>query len=241
MNPKKMFERITGYWIHHSSTLPRGTDLLKDLKRICTPEKFATVMDVGGNVGQSVEMFLRIFPAAKVFSFEPVLENYTRILAAYHSNHRVCVHQLGFSDTTRTASINVNPDKSECSLEYQYGPSRAEEISLTTVDVFCKRQGISSIDFMKVDVEGHELCVLKGARDMLQNQAVRFVFLEAEILPSERHFIPVEQYANALKPFGYSLMGIYNQMHEWTGHQRLQFVNALFAAESVLCSKVKQA
>jgi FkbM family methyltransferase len=239
MNPKKIFEQVTGYWLHHRSTLPRGTDLLTDLKRICAPEKFATVMDVGGNVGQSVEVFLRIFSRAKILSFEPVLENYKRISETYHSNPRVSVQHLGFSDTIRTASINVNPDKSECSLEYRYGASRVEEISLTTVDTYCEVQGISSIDFMKVDVEGHELCVLEGATHMLQDQAIRFIFLEAEVIPSERHFIAVEQYANTLKPFGYSLMGIYNQMHEWNGHQRLQFVNALFASESILGAGIR--
>lgn len=42
-----------------------------------------------------------------------------------------------------------------------------ELVDIRTLDGYCRELRISKIDFMKVDVEGHELSVLKGARELL--------------------------------------------------------------------------
>lgn len=51
-------------------------------------------------------------------------------------------------------------------------------VSLTTLDNFSERQKIERIDFLKIDVEGAELAVLRGARRLLAERRIRFIQFE---------------------------------------------------------------
>jgi FkbM family methyltransferase len=54
-----------------------------------------------------------------------------------------------------------------------------ETIQIRTIDEFCEEQKIERIHFLKLDVEGHELEALKGARNMLSgNGVIDFVQFE---------------------------------------------------------------
>jgi hypothetical protein len=50
-------------------------------------------------------------------------------------------------------------------------------VAVTTIDAFCREHGIAHIDLLKLDVEGHELAALQGARGMLGRiEAIQFEF-----------------------------------------------------------------
>ncbi|MBK6830417.1 MAG: FkbM family methyltransferase [Flavobacteriales bacterium] len=53
-----------------------------------------------------------------------------------------------------------------------------DRIELRTVDGFCQEQGIERIHYLKVDTEGHELSVLKGAHEMIEQGKVDFIQFE---------------------------------------------------------------
>ncbi len=56
--------------------------------------------------------------------------------------------------------------------------SAAERVEVRTLDDFCAEQGVERIDFLKLDVEGHELAVLRGAQRMLGAGAVSMIQFE---------------------------------------------------------------
>jgi len=53
-----------------------------------------------------------------------------------------------------------------------------EEVAITTLDKFCKESRIEKINYLKLDVEGNEMEVLKGAQDLLKADAVDFIQFE---------------------------------------------------------------
>jgi len=55
---------------------------------------------------------------------------------------------------------------------------KTRSIKTETIDAYCQRNGIDNIDIFKIDVEGHELAVLKGAKEMLRTQRIRAVAYE---------------------------------------------------------------
>lgn len=57
---------------------------------------------------------------------------------------------------------------------------------MTTIDAYCEKNNIDHIDVMKIDVEGHEPEVIQGAKDMLTNNKVDIIILEAN--ESEQQF-----------------------------------------------------
>ena len=56
--------------------------------------------------------------------------------------------------------------------------SEQRSIPVLKIDTFSENQNITSIDFMKIDVEGNELNVLKGAEKMFKNNKIKIVQFE---------------------------------------------------------------
>ena len=136
------------------------------------------VFDIGANFG----LFTRFLSEAvgtggQVFSFEPtpdmfaVLSNSSRKLG--FGNVR-CLN-LAVSDHPgqATMSIPIRDDGSrnhyEASLETGANGGDADSFTaeMVTLDGFCEAHHVERVDFIKCDVEGHEISVLRGAREML--------------------------------------------------------------------------
>jgi len=52
------------------------------------------------------------------------------------------------------------------------------EVDVITLDHYCSSRNISSIDFMKVDVEGSEVAIFRGCRSLLKRKAIRSIMFE---------------------------------------------------------------
>jgi hypothetical protein len=52
-------------------------------------------------------------------------------------------------------------------------PKKTETVELDTLNQYCEDRNIGAIDFLKLDVEGHELEVLKGATRMLNSGSIK--------------------------------------------------------------------
>lgn len=57
-------------------------------------------------------------------------------------------------------------------------PKKKETIELETLDNYCSNHGITQIDFLKIDIEGHELEALKGASQLLKQGKVKVIQFE---------------------------------------------------------------
>jgi FkbM family methyltransferase len=78
-------------------------------------------------------------------------------------------------------------------LDYQ------EEVEISTLDVFCEIEGIQEIDFLKIDVQGAGLQVLKGSKKLLSH-SVFAIQIEVEFSPlykNEALFAEVDQYVRS--------------------------------------------
>ncbi len=94
-------------------------------------------------------------------------------------------NNFGFSDTESRQLLFTNIDGSGLASIYQrnlnhFGISmdKSEEIKLTTIDDYCKRNNIDRIHFLKLDIEGHELKALKGASQMISRKKIDVIQFE---------------------------------------------------------------
>lgn len=144
-----------------------------------------TVFDVGANIGGYSRMICQTFPAqTQVFAFEPSARTFAA-LSQNISDARVKRQNIGLSDAKATLPLFTPDPLSGQASVYEREVSHldqkfvsVETISLETLDQFCADQGIDRIDFLKMDVEGHEMSVLKGAAGMLEKEAIRFIQFE---------------------------------------------------------------
>jgi FkbM family methyltransferase len=132
----------------------------------------STVIDGGANIGLFSLVASQLTPKGKVYAFEPA-----RVTsAALRKNTRDCknieVLAQGLGDKARKADMLVHggfPSGSTVSdsgmpqFGVEAGDLVAEEISITTIDDFAKERNLDRVDFIKVDAEGYEKQILRGA------------------------------------------------------------------------------
>ena len=75
-NLNRILKPLVGYEI---SKVEFGRDLWPDVKTILAAREIKTVFDVGANEGQSAQAFLRHFPHARIFSFEPTPATFEKL------------------------------------------------------------------------------------------------------------------------------------------------------------------
>jgi FkbM family methyltransferase len=176
------------------------------------------VFDVGANDGRTVVQLRHHLPHARIYAFEPVAATFAQLRARVEGDPLTTCLPLGLGEESGKAVIHVGKQASASSLHAAWAPSTHEEtIELSTVDAIMRREGIRRLRFLKIDTEGFEQQVLRGARAALAAGAIDF--LQAEVrfdwTPPGADGRPdgtshLESLHAILQPFGYRVHGFYN-------------------------------
>lgn len=144
------------------------------------------IFDIGANVGAYSDAVLNAFSGScRVHAFEPSPAAFAKAGKRLKGETRVQLNRLAISDGDGDAVLRTSePGASIASLEPLGQPVRAfdekfsETVRTTTIDAYCERSGIGEIHLLKMDIEGHELATLRGARRMLDERKIRYVQFE---------------------------------------------------------------
>jgi FkbM family methyltransferase len=144
-----------------------------------------TVFDVGANKGTYTQLVLTLLPQATVFSFEPSPAVFQALSERFGAARNVRLFNHGFSSTEEQTILYSNQAGSELGSLYKrrldhigIGMDCQERIVLKTLAGFCSAQAVSTVDLLKLDTEGHELEVLRGAGDMLKSESIGCIQFE---------------------------------------------------------------
>ncbi|MEN0052115.1 MAG: FkbM family methyltransferase [Mucilaginibacter sp.] len=129
------------------------------------------IMDVGANIGNYSVMLRKNAIALPIFAFEPHPAAFQKLHEAAVAYHFTAVPEGAGEESSMAAIYDYQGDGgSEHASMYKgviehLHEGKAEEvaIALTTIDDFVADHNISKIALLKIDTEGHELSVLKGA------------------------------------------------------------------------------
>lgn len=159
---------------------PEETALLRSL----TP-RGGVFLDVGANIGYFTLLASRwVGVEGRVYAMEPVKETFGRLTRnlALNGVTNVRAFQLGAARIPATAEIALASDAGHAHLVTgSDARGRVETVALTTIDDLVASEGFERLDVIKVDVEGADFEVLRGAGETLS----RFrpvVLMEVELL-----------------------------------------------------------
>jgi FkbM family methyltransferase len=178
---------------HLVSTLPGGERIRVSARHrqlSWNPEEYrafrqavrpgAIVFDVGANVGAYTVLFAGWTGAAgRVFAFEPApaaLVGLRQHVALNDLGDRVEIVPAAVAETVGTARFQVDGASGANALAPTGESAATIDVDTISLDAFCDRQQLRP-DVVKIDVEGAELDVLKGARRLLSSAETQ-VFLE---------------------------------------------------------------
>ena len=141
-----------------------------------------TIIEVGGNLGQHTRQF--VSPDTQLFVFEPVVELYYKLWDRYKSNPNVLILPFAIDEKCSIQKFNVAAVPGESwgvsslnefsdDLEITW-PGRKDfkfthsyMVPTLRLDTFCELYGITSIDYLWVDAQGHDFKVLKSLGSMI--------------------------------------------------------------------------
>jgi FkbM family methyltransferase len=148
-----------------------------------------TIFDVGANIGDYTNLLRQVLPNSLIFTFEPNPISYQTLEKRFHGENTV-TNMSGLSSSQGSIEFydqknyQENSNHSHASLykeviEDIHGVEVVKmEISTTTLDSYVEEKSIDRINLLKIDTEGHELEVLKGASKLLSQDKIDLIHIE---------------------------------------------------------------
>jgi FkbM family methyltransferase len=202
-------------------------------------ERAINYVDVGAHQGGTYLALREAgFKINEAHLFEPnphSVEILRRVLSQEIATERVFVHQVALSDGTGTTTLLAANTMSRV-VESPFPELPAEsyfEAKRDTLDRVSKNFVNSHISILKIDVEGHELRVLDGAKKLLEKKNIDVIYVEAGMDPEGTQQVYYHDLETRLRDYGYRIFKVYEQKNEWiTDSPLLRRVNLAFMSDS---------
>jgi FkbM family methyltransferase len=146
------------------------------------------VFDVGANKGDWAKEALRLNPDIELHCFEPTSAAFALLEGELRKvGGSVHLNRVGLSSAPgETEAFLFGEGQGDNSLYLRKGlgynaghvQTKVEHVALDSLDAYCERLSVARIDFMKIDVEGHELAVLRGGSSLFKEHRIGLVQFE---------------------------------------------------------------
>ena len=216
--------------INYKVDLTEGIDLsiflFGNFQRYITQNRYfilpgdAVIFDIGANIGSMAFKFAQLAQKGRVYAFEPT--NYAfnkfRINLALNPelSRRIVPLQLFVSEHSEIkhkikaySSWRIDGKHTDTHPVHGGIIKSAESVAAVTVDDICKEREIPRIDLIKIDTDGFEYSILRGAQKSL-SKFLPYIIFEIGIYVMEERGISFEQYYYYLSSFGYTLINAKN-------------------------------
>ena len=164
--------------------------------------------DVGANNGEYLYQLSRKVPEKNIYAFEPIPDLFQRLKRLFR---KINIHRIAMSNQNTSSSFKIPVVKDQVMksrgkldtdiIEPEENGFELIKVTCMKLDDFCRENKIAKIDFIKIDVEGHEYSVLKGANSMIQ-KCLPTMLIEIE---QRHHNFPIDEIFVYLKNFGYDI------------------------------------
>jgi len=173
------------------------------------------IFDVGGNVGIMSLFFAKQASKGHVYSFEPTyyaIEKFKRNLQLNPElTGRITLHQnfVSSESSLKTDLVAYSSWPVAHTVETTHSihcgvAKNTENVTCISLDDYVKSKSISKINVIKIDTDGHELSVLKGAQQIMKKFRPKIIF-EIGIYIMEEYNISFKDYDELFQKYHYVL------------------------------------
>ena len=155
----------------------------------CSKEN-GTLFDIGANIGAYSIYAAHINNNLNVFSFEPVLNNYSTLVKNKTLNKldNLTTFQMALSSTSKLETLYISDERVGNSGAQigapinergeNFVPSSKETLFCLSLDVMVEEFGFTIPNFIKIDVDGHEIDILQGGLKTLGEPELKSILIE---------------------------------------------------------------
>lgn len=166
-----------------------------------------TILDIGAHTGYYSRLFSSLVGAqGRVYSFEPDPWSFEVLRGHTYKRNNIKQVSSAVGDAVRRSYFYPNArSRADSSLFPRPFSGEPIVVGMTTIDSFCSEQNVPRIDAMKIDVEGAETTVLRGAKELLRKHSPSWIALELYPEVLLREGSSVDDLCTLLRHFGYEL------------------------------------
>ena len=146
------------------------------------------ILEAGGRFGEDTLRMKSLWPNATMHVFEPLPSSFQTMLETVKELPDVHCYPYALSSYSGTTDFYLNPgNNGACSINAPVSWNEEEfekipiKIPCTTLNEWLSEHAISHIDFMWLDMEGHELYALQHGTDLLKT--VKAIYTEVSFIP----------------------------------------------------------
>ena len=160
----------------------RGIKYLKSILK-----EGSTFIDIGANIGSySLVASKLVGDNGKVFAFEPVDKIFTSLKKTISNNSIYNIDLIKKIVTNKVSEFNIyisdDSNSGRSTILENEEMEKFEVVESITLDKFIEEVNIDRIDFIKIDVEGAELSVLEGMKNVLTKfRPILFIEISPDI------------------------------------------------------------
>ena len=171
---------VVDHYVYYGFKDANYDSILPDLKNA------QVILDIGANVGVTSMFFASINSKARIISFEPHPDTFKKAIENLKLNtfRNIEIINTGLGekrDNLKLYEVNEhNPGMNRLLAIEKDLPFKIVEIN--TLDDILMARNISKVDVIKLDVEGFEYAVLKGAKEIINSKPVLFIELDDDNL-----------------------------------------------------------
>lgn len=193
------------------------------------------VLDIGANIGiYTLLASIKVGSTGKVYAFEPAKWANYRLRKNIELNYRTNIEVINkaVSDHSGYCDFHICEDDAYNSLGNN--PMRVvkdiKTIEVISIDEFVSQKGLSHVEIVKIDTEGADYLVLKGAKKLLSSPNPPVVFCEynRDIKNGFNHNL--NEFEEYIKSFNY-------QLYEIKENQLVVFNSAISSSSEIICIK----
>lgn len=205
-----------------------------------TISKIDSIWDIGANYGQFAFMVHSVWPELPIYSFEPDPISYEKL---EHSFNKFSIDGKSFcfalSDKVESKELLRYADNVNNSLleNDTYADSSIDSMTVecTTLDVVSKTTPEVSSAFLKLDVQGFELVVLRGAEAFLER--CLFVLIEVSFSPTYSGGAHAGEIILAMRDYGFECIEILDLLRDKKGSHKIIEADLLFKKINRNCNE----
>ncbi len=201
--------------------LRHGVGAAIEHRAILAPLRVASVVDVGANRGQFALLALSLFPDAHVHAFEPTPKPLHRLCAWAAGETRLSVHRLALGSEAGEVLMHLSLSDDNSSLKQPTDRQLTEHpstpmvgsmmVPLARLDRVLSPAEMPRPCLLKIDVQGHELEVLRGCGALLDQ--IDHVLVECSYVELYKDQALGDQLAAHLTDRGFVQAGISHMSH----------------------------
>ncbi len=236
---QKQFSKF-GYHISQNEKNVLKNDAFNEQKRLLSKIDVKVIFDIGAADGSSSIHYNYLFPNATIYAFEPLPQSFNLLAKTTNENKLIIPLNYAVSDKIEEVDFHVTalddsssllqPSVTGSSFDRHHRLNKKIKVQTTTLDSIVKAYKINHIDLLKIDAQGAENLIFKGAENLLNNLEIELIYCEVSFITLYKGSALFHEICSLLEKKRYKLFNVFNIEHNQKG--QIAWGDALFVKEN---------